>query len=123
MNLICNGKEMNFYKSWISLAQKSETKITSSVQLVEEMLDGSKGTCKVEVSLLKESSSTNEFIISDSIDVKASLNKNKFNPEEATRVKLIARWLSVDEFFLLDKRTKPSCPVCRKSKELFLLHK
>ena len=87
MNLICNGKEMNFYKSWISLAQKSETKITSSVQLVEEMLDGSKGTCKVEVSLLKESSSTNEFIISDSIDVKASLNKNKFNPEEEISIK------------------------------------
>lgn len=87
VNLICSEKEINFYKSWISLIPKNETKINASVQLMQEMLGNSRGACKIEVSLLKESILTEDFIISNLIEVKTSINKNKFNPEEEISIK------------------------------------
>lgn len=87
VNLICSEKEINFYKSWISLNPKNETKINASVQLMQEMVGKSRGACNIEVSLLKESTLTEEFIISNLIEVKASINKNKFNPEEEISIK------------------------------------
>jgi len=82
MNLICNGNEINFYKSWISLVSGNETNIDSSIQLTKEIVGDSEGICKIKASLPKEYSLTEDFRISGFLEVKASANKNKFDPGE-----------------------------------------
>jgi len=82
MNLICNGKEINFYKNGISLIAGEEKNMDSSIPLIREILGDSKGICRIKSSLLTEYVLTGDFVISDIIEVKASTNKNEFKPEE-----------------------------------------
>ncbi|MFH1365311.1 MAG: hypothetical protein ABIH28_01890 [archaeon] len=82
MNLVCNGKETNFYRNGISLAAGEEKDVEALIPLIEDIIGEPEGICKIKVSLLKEYILTEDFRISDLIEVKASTNKNSFNPEE-----------------------------------------
>lgn len=82
MNLICSGKEINFYKNGISLTAGEEKSIDSALPLIKEIIEDSSGICKIKSTLLKDYVLTNEFKISNLIDVKANANKNNFNPGE-----------------------------------------
>lgn len=82
MNLICGGKEINFYKNGISLISGEEKNIEALLPLIEEVIGESRGICKIKASLLTDKLLTEEFRISDLMEVKANINKNTFNPQE-----------------------------------------
>jgi len=91
MDLICGEVEKNVYSQGpISLLAGAEKEIDFSVPFIREIIGTSKGLCKIRCSLdnvskagsLSDKSLTNEFKISELVNVKASLNKNKLNPEE-----------------------------------------
>jgi len=82
MNLVCNGTEINFYKNGINLVSGAEKSLDSSLVLIRNIIGGSKNTCKVKVILGSDYALSNEFKISDSLNINAVLNKNTFDSGE-----------------------------------------
>lgn len=82
MNLICNGREINFYKNGISLVAGEEKIMESSLPLIEEVIGDLRGICKIKAALPSEYILTEEFKISELIEMRASTSKDEFSPEE-----------------------------------------
>ncbi len=82
MNLICDGHEINFYKNGISLSSGEEKRLEPSLVLTRNVIGELKGTCKIKSLLGEDFTLTNEFKISDLINIQATLEKPEFNPGE-----------------------------------------
>ena len=82
MDLICDGRQENFYRNGVSLNAGEEKKVEASLVLAKASLDDMKGLCKIKAFLLEDFSLTNDFKISDSITIDTTFEKIEFNPGE-----------------------------------------
>ncbi len=83
MDLLCDGQQVNFYKNGIKLSAGEEKDLESSLILTEDMIKNLKGDCKVKAIFLGDYVLTNEFKISDLINIQLDTKKTDFNPEES----------------------------------------
>lgn len=87
MNLLCSsGNETNFYKIPVSLSPGEPKTIQSSLILSRTIIGELKGTCRVNAFLGTDSVFTNDFQISDLINIESNISKTDFNPGESILV-------------------------------------
>jgi hypothetical protein len=82
MNLFCNGHETNFYKNGVSLAAGEEKQLEPSLVLMRNVIGELKGTCKIKAILGDDFVLTEEFKISDFIEIHLGFEQVEFNPGE-----------------------------------------
>lgn len=85
INLVCDGNSVNLYKiSPASSAFSSgyEQKINHVISLSREFIGNLSGTCYIKSFIGSETVSSNHFLLSSLIDVKASADKYAYNPGE-----------------------------------------
>lgn len=83
MDLICNGTAINFYKySGIKLSAGEEKDLDSSLVLIDKIIGNKKGTCKIKAMLNGDYILSDEFKISDLLNISGSLEKTGFNPKD-----------------------------------------
>jgi len=82
MNLVCNGTEINFYKNGINLISGAEKSLDSSLVLIKNIIGGSRNTCKVKVIINSEYALSDEFEISDSLNINGVLQETVFDSGE-----------------------------------------
>lgn len=82
MDLLCNGKQVNFYKNGISLAYGEEIRLAPAPSLVltKEIIGETIGDCKIKAVLLDEAALTNEFKISNLINIQIRDKETVFDP-------------------------------------------
>ena len=81
LNLICNGIDTEIHKEYITLKAGDEKSITPSVPITKLFITTS-GSCKLKSTLGSEFVLTNEFKISDIINVKVTSEQKEFSPGE-----------------------------------------
>src|SRR3989344_1806041 len=86
MDLICEGKQENFYKNGVSLAPGEEKKIEASLILTKNIIGEMKGECRVKTFLGEDFSLTNEFKISDFITINTTFENKEFSPGEVITI-------------------------------------
>lgn len=86
MDLICKGREENFYKNGISLSAGEEMRVESSLVLIKNVISDLKGDCVIKAHIEEKSALTREFEISNLINVDTSLERTSFNPGETIRI-------------------------------------
>ncbi len=94
MFLICGGNEINFYKNGINLKAGQEKRIDASLILTPQMTAGLKGKCVIKSILGAEYVLTNEFSISDLINLQVSADKSQIDPGESIVIEGNAEKLS-----------------------------
>jgi len=83
MNLICNGIESIVHKEHIDLSAGGEEKLTPSIPLIESFIGRTTGTCTLKASLeTGDIFVTNEFKISDIIEIRRLNEQEEFQPSE-----------------------------------------
>ena len=82
MDLICEGRQENFYKNGVVLSAGEEKKIEASLVLTKSVIGNMKGICRVKAFLGSEYALTNDFKISDSITIEALFEKLEISPGE-----------------------------------------
>ncbi|MFH1801793.1 MAG: hypothetical protein ABH804_03120 [archaeon] len=82
MNLICSGKEANFYTNGINLLSGEEKRIEASLILTNEQIENMRGACKIKAMILDDYDLSNEFKISDKISITTENLRVEFNPGE-----------------------------------------
>jgi hypothetical protein len=80
LNVICNGKEKNYYKNGISLSAGEEKKIETSLILSKEMI-GIGGSCVIKAILGEEYILSQEFKVSDIIIVTLKEFPEEIDPD------------------------------------------
>ncbi len=80
MDLICEGQEINFYKNGVSLSAGEEKRIESSLILSKSLIGEYKGKCVIKGIFGGEYSITNEFLISEHINLFPKKEQLEFNP-------------------------------------------
>ena len=86
MNIICNGLEVNFYKNGVSLAAGEEKRLEPSLVLMRNVIGELKGTCKIKSILGDEFVLTDEFKVSDLIEIHPDFEQTEFDPGENTLI-------------------------------------
>ncbi|MFH1327019.1 MAG: hypothetical protein ABIH59_02740 [archaeon] len=69
MNLICQGHEINFYKNGVGLSSGEEKRMDPSLILTKNLIKDLKGDCTIKAILGTEYVLTNDFKISDEINI------------------------------------------------------
>ncbi len=82
MDLICNETSINFYKNGINMLAGDEKKIDSSLVLIRNIVGYSEGTCRIKAILGDDYVLSNEFKISDSLNIDSNLAKTNFDVGE-----------------------------------------
>lgn len=82
MDLICSGKQINFYKNGVNLLPGEEKTMDASLVLTKELLGENVGTCKIKAILSTEYVLTNEFKISNILTIHPNTEKKEFEPGE-----------------------------------------
>ena len=85
VSLICNGQEQKLPKEEIDLPSNEVIKIEKSVFLIKKFINGLVGTCKIKAyfeSSIENYVFSNEFKVSDSINIELETVQREFNPEE-----------------------------------------
>jgi len=80
MNLICEGREINFYKNGVSLLAGEEKKMEASLILTKTMIEEITGKCKIKGTYLEEYVLTNEFTISNLLTINLKTEGTEFEP-------------------------------------------
>lgn len=84
MDLICNGRALNFYKKPVSFNANEEKKIDDALLiLARDIIGDLKGTCRIKIYFGTENVVSNEFKISNKIIVSLKTQGLEFNPGEA----------------------------------------
>lgn len=83
MDLICNSTPINFYKNGIQLNSGEEISLDSSLVLIRNIIGNDKGKCKIKAILDGEYVLTDEFKISDSLNVESTIEKTGFDSGES----------------------------------------
>jgi len=86
MNLICNGTYVPFYMNGITLSYGEEKNLDSSLILIKNVIGESKGICKIKAVLGGEYNISNNFRISDLLNVEANLQKMQFDSGESIAI-------------------------------------
>ena len=87
VKLICNGAESEVHKQYISLPAGDEQKITIAIPLIKSFTKEISGTCVIKPVLGEDFVLTNEFRISNAINIDVELEKESFAPEEEIIIK------------------------------------
>lgn len=82
MILICNGIETEVHKQYISLEAGEEQQITTAIPLIKSFIGRTTGTCKLKDTLGSDTQITNEFEISDKINVELRNQVTEIAPEK-----------------------------------------
>ena len=86
IDLLCGSSQVNFYKNGVSLSSGEERVIESSLVLTKSVIGDLKGTCKVKAFIEDDFALSNEFRISDLINVFATLEKLEFSPKDSISI-------------------------------------
>ena len=81
-DLICGGIANNFYKNGLFLNAGEEKDIDAVVILDKQILGNGSVFCVVRAYFATDSVLTNEFKVSDKINLEILTNKSDFNPQE-----------------------------------------
>jgi hypothetical protein len=87
MNLICQDIQKQFYKNGISLGPGEEKTINPELILTNEMIGATLGICKIKGQLGEDYIITNEFEISNQINLQTAVEVVEFNPGENIIIK------------------------------------
>ncbi len=85
VSLICNGQEQKLPKEEIDLPSNEVIKIEKSIFLIKKFINGLTGTCKIKTyfeSSIENYIFSNEFKVSDLINIKLETIQREFDPEE-----------------------------------------
>tara|TARA_Y100000310_G_scaffold27990_1_gene26608 strand:- start:1308 stop:3320 length:2013 start_codon:yes stop_codon:yes gene_type:complete len=85
VSLICNGQEQKLPKEEIDLPSNEVIKIEKSIFLIKKFINGLTGTCKIKAYLessIENYVFSNEFKVSNSINVELETEQREFDPEE-----------------------------------------
>ncbi len=82
LDLICNGKETQIYKEYISIDAGQEKQMSPLIPLVKSLTERSTGSCKIKAIMGEEYVLTNDFEISDIISIAITSESKAFNPQE-----------------------------------------
>ncbi len=82
INLICPEKQTEIHKEYIYLESGEEKKIDSIVPLILDFIGESNGNCKIKINLEERYVLSEEFSLSNFINVDITSEKTEFNPEE-----------------------------------------
>ncbi len=81
--IICDGQQKEFYMNDIDLLTGEEKSLTPTLLLNKNRIGTSQGECKIKVSLGEEYILTNDFRVSNYIEIDLPINKVEFNPGES----------------------------------------
>ena len=87
MKMICNGIETEVYKEFVGIKGGEEKVINPSIPLTNSLIGISAGVCKIKAALGEEFVLTNEFKISDKIEIKILSEEKTFAPEQDISIK------------------------------------
>ncbi|MBU1252456.1 MAG: hypothetical protein KJ905_02985 [Nanoarchaeota archaeon] len=93
VSLLCSGQEYKFPKDSIGILPGEVQKLDKSVYLIKRFIGETKGACKIKAVLENEVDSyslSNEFKISNLINVELQMENNSFNPLEILKISGIA---------------------------------
>lgn len=82
MELICNGKQVDFYKNGVKLSTGEEQKENPILILTRENIGFVTGTCRIKATLQDKYILSNDFKISDKLIINLKTETREFNPEE-----------------------------------------
>jgi hypothetical protein len=82
MTLICQDIQRQFFKDGVSLNPGEEKTFTPTLLLTKEEIGNTLGTCKIKGQLGEDYILTNEFEISNLINIQADTDNLEFNPGE-----------------------------------------
>jgi hypothetical protein len=82
MDLICSGHQINFYKNGVGLSAGEEKRLDTSLVLTKNLIGEVKGNCKIKGMFAGEYVLTDEFKISDLINIEITSEERKFAPGE-----------------------------------------
>lgn len=80
--LICNNKQTEFYREYLILDAGDEKRIEPNVVLYKDIIGDSSGICRIKATFKGEYVLSDDFEISDKININSTLNKLEFAPEE-----------------------------------------
>ncbi len=86
MDLICNGTAINFYKNGVKLAAGEEKRMESSLVLIRNIIGNERGTCKIKAILNGVFSLSDNFKISELLNIEAKLDKTELDAGESILV-------------------------------------
>jgi preprotein translocase subunit SecG len=85
-SLVCDGTEINIYKSPQSLAQGEEKEVKISARLDTFLVQDTEGECHIEVSFGEEEAKSQEFEVTNDIGVSLNIQGILFGPGETVSV-------------------------------------
>lgn len=83
MKLICNGIETEVYKADVEISSGDEQTLNTIIILEKKRIGRSTGICKIKSELRDTYALTNEFTISDKINVEVLTEQTTINPGES----------------------------------------
>lgn len=87
MDLLCSGKNVNFYKNSVLLSAGEEKRLDASLIVAKDFIGEIEGACKVKISLSDDYILTEDFEISHEIAVTSTTKRVEFNPGESILIK------------------------------------
>ena len=87
MDLICEGQSVNFYKNGVSLSFGEEKEIEASLIFTKNLIGEIKGKCKVKGTFKGDYILTDEFSVSNKINLIPESNNTIFTPGVSASVK------------------------------------
>jgi translation elongation factor P/translation initiation factor 5A len=87
MSLLCQDIQREFYKNGINLGPGEEKTFESELVLTKEIIGELTGKCKIKGTLGEDYVITEEFEISNLINIQAPVEKVEFNPGESFTIK------------------------------------
>jgi len=82
INLICNEKQVNFYKNGVKLGTGEEQKENPILVLTRENIGLTTGTCKIKAIFQDQYILSNDFKISNKLSINLKTEQKEFNPEQ-----------------------------------------
>ncbi|MFA4953605.1 MAG: DUF4469 domain-containing protein [Candidatus Pacearchaeota archaeon] len=82
INSICNGQEINFYKNGVSLSSGEEKRMDASLILTKDVIGTMIGDCVIKATLGEAYILSNNFKISNIINLQIKESNKEFNPGE-----------------------------------------
>lgn len=97
IKLICNGEEIEVHKEYIMLSPGAETERNPPIPLIKNFIGDLSGNCAIKYVFGDEIKKTNEFVISNRININITSSQKDFSPEEQIVIEGVAKKINGDE--------------------------
>ena len=87
MDLICSGHQVDFYKNGVGLSAGEEKRMEPFLVLTKNLIGELRGDCKIKGVFEEDYVLTNEFKISELINLQIINEETEFNPGESILIK------------------------------------